>query len=286
MQEKYKDSAGAIHRDVQERIENGLFMRDDAEWLDCTRSSKDFFNLYRDEAKRIRYELIDAYCGLDRFYDSYIDEFKSNVLDVILRACGMDGFFRFDEELSADEKIAHVKSELGSTLHDDGLDAVFDLLASVRFDFWSNVFLQTERHLADLANPTDSRGEKREMFGGTSSSAEKQGHMKRLLTNDATHANKSILQTLAGEGDTFNRYLAVSIDFFNNALFGKDEESFKQVVIRGLIREYKEYVLPDADDASQSPVGLAARRIKEGAVSLKREFDAISIEVSRGASEK
>lgn len=283
VQEKYKDSARTIHHDVEERIENGLFMRDDAEWLDHTRSSKDFFNLYRDEAKRIRYELIDAYCGLDRFYDSHIDEFKSNVLDVILRACGMDAFFQFGKELSADEKIARVKSELGSTLHDDGLDAALDLLASVRFDFRSNVFLQIERHLANLANPTDSHDEKREKLGGASSSAEKQGHMKRLLTNDATRANKSILQTLVGEGDTFNRYLAVSIDFFNNALFGKDEESFKQVVVRGLIREYKEYVLPDADDASQSPVGLAARRIKEDAVSLKRDFDATSIDAYQKA---
>lgn len=285
VQEKYKDSAGVIHRDVEERIENGLFMCDDAEWLDRTRSSKDFYNLYRDEAKRIRYELIDAYCGLDRFYDSYIDEFKSNVLDVILRACGMDGFFQFDKELSADEKITRVKSELGSTLHDDGLDAALDLLASVRFDFRSNVFLQIERHLVNLANPSDSRNEKRGRLGGTSSSAEKQEYMKKLLRDDATHANDSIWETLASEGDAFNRYLAVSIDFFNNALFGKDEESFKQVIIRGLIREYKEYVFPDADDASQSPVGLAARRIKEDAVSLKREFDAISIEVSRGASE-
>lgn len=77
-----------------------------------------------------------------------------------------------------------------------------------------------------------------------------------------------MLKALKSEKDRFNRYQAVSIDFFNNFLFGKDEDGFKQVVIRGLIREYKKYVLPDADDASKSPLGQLAREVKECAQAL------------------
>lgn len=273
--EKFKTKATEIHDETERRIENGLFMRDEAEWKAHTCSSKDFYNLYRDEAKRIRFELIDAYCELDRFYDDYVNNFKSSVLDIILRSCGMDSFFKFDDAMPANERIARVKSELGSALHEDGLDDAFDLLANVRFDFRSNVFLGIEEHLANLANPKDQGEQKRKALGGVGSSESKQESMRDWLGKDAVSANNAILEALVTEDDMFNRYLAVSIDFFNNALFGKDEETFRQVVIRGLIREYKEYVLPDADDASKSPLGVLASQIKDKAIVLKsRDWDA------------
>lgn len=267
--ERFKAKATEIHNETERRIENGLFMRDEAEWKTHTRSSKDFYNLYRDEAKRIRFELIDAYCGLDRFYDDYVNDFKSSVLGIILRSCGMDSFFKFDDAMPANERIARVKSELGSTLHEDGLDDAFDLLANVRFDFRSNVFLGIEKHLDNLANPKDPGEQKRKALGGAGSSESKQKSMRKWLGKDVVSANKDILDALVNEDDMFNRYLAVSIDFFNNALFGKDEETFRQVAIRGLIREYKEYVLPDADDASKSPLGALASKIKDKAIVLK-----------------
>lgn len=287
--EKFKAKATEIHNETERRIENGLFMRDEAEWETHTRSSKDFYNLYRDEAKRIRFELIDAYCGLDRFYDDYVNDFKSSVLDIILRSCGMDSFFKFDEAMPANERIARVKSELGSTLHEDGLDDAFDLLTNVRFDFRSNVFLGIEEHLANLANPKDRGERKREALGGAGSSESKQESMREWLVKDAVSANKAILEALVTEDDMFNRYLAVSIDFFNNALFGKDEETFRQVVIRGLIREYREYVLPDADDASKSPLGALASQIKDKATVLKdmdwgAQVDAINVATTSASS--
>ena len=270
--------AQSIHDDVAARIADGLFRADAAEWLELTSSSKDFYNLYRDECKRIRYEIIDAYCGLDRFYGVHLSNFKLRVLDTVLRSCGMDRFFSFSAADAANERIARVASELGSTLRDDDLDSALRLLSGVKFDFRSNVFLQIEGHLAELANPSEEyvlgRGyssktaNKRVVLGGSSDSSNKQEKLAEYLRHDANEANDAILEALKGEQDRFNKYLAVSIDFFNNYLFGKDEDNFKQVVIRGLIREYKPWVLPDADDASKSPLGRMAREVKESARAL------------------
>ena len=270
--------AEAIHDNVAERIADGLFRKDADEWLRLTSSSKDYYNLYRDECKRIRYEIIDAYCGLDRFYGVYVSNFKLRVLDTMLRSCGMDAYFGFGALDAVDDRIAKVASELGSSLHDDDLDNALHLLSSMKFDFRSNVFLQIEGHLAELANPSEeynpgrgyssSKVNKRVVLGGSSSSENKQEKLEKFLRHDATVANDAILAALKKDEDRFNKYLAVSIDFFNNYLFGKDEDNFKQVVIRGLIREYKQWVLPDADDASQSPLGRMAREVKESAKAL------------------
>lgn len=270
--------AQGIHDDVAARIADGLFRADAGEWLELTSSSKDYYNLYRDECKRIRYEIIDAYCGLDRFYGVHVSNFKLRVLDTLLRSCGMDHYFGFGALVSADDRILKVASELGSTLRDNDLDSALSLLAGVKFDFRSNVFLQIEGHLSELANPSEDyvkgRGygsktiNKRIVLGGPSASSNKQEKLAEYLRHDATVANDAILEALKGEKDRFNKYLAVSIDFFNNYLFGKDEDNFKQVVIRGLIREYKDWVLPDADDASKSPLGRKAREVKESARAL------------------
>lgn len=275
--EAYKEfvaDAQRIHDDVKDRIDNGLLYSDEDKWLDYASSSKDYYNLYRDECKRIRYEIIDAYCGLDRFYGVYVSNFKMRVLDTLLRSCGMDSFFGFGASDSADERISKVSSELGSTLHDDDLESALRLLSGVRFDFRSNVFLQIEEHLAELANPEEtfyssSWENKREILGGSGSSEDKRKNLAKYLRYDACKANDAILEALKNEGDHFNKYLAVSIDFFNNYLFGKDEDNFKQVVIRGLIQSYKQWVLPDADDASKSPLGQKAREVKESAKELK-----------------
>lgn len=263
--------AQAIHDEAAARIEDGLFRNSAEEWDEITSSSKDYYNLYRDECKRIRYEIIDAYCGLDRFYGQHLSNFKQRVLDTVLTSCGMDRYFSFPATLSANERIGKVASELGSTLHDDDFDGALRLLSNVKFDFRSNVFLQIEGHLSELANPDEhflGYESKREVLGGEGMSAHKQEEMAKYLKHDADTANDAILEALKSEQDRFNKYLAVSIDFFNNCLFGKDEDNFKQVVIRGLIRRYKKWVLPDADDASKSPFGRIAQDIKESVQKL------------------
>lgn len=273
--------AQRIHDDVAAHVENGLFRENDEEWLELTRSSKDYYNLYRDECKRIRYEIIDAYCGLDRFYGEYVSNFKLRVLNTFLCSCGLDGFPRFAAVDDVDEHISEVANELGSKLGDTDFDRAMDLLKGVRFDFRSNVFLQIEGHLAKLANPgecfdtyTEEWKNKRKFLGGNASNGSKQKALAEYLRKDAETANDGILKTLKSEQDRFNAYLAVSIDFFNNYLFGKDEDNFKQVVIRGLIREYKQWVFPDADDVSKSPLGRVAKEVKESALELEEDaFD-------------
>ena len=277
---EFLDNAQRIHDEVAEHIGDGLFRAGGEEWDELTSSSKDYYNLYRDEAKRIRYEIIDAYCGLDGFYGTHVSAFKQRVLDTVLGSCGLDGFFRFATSDAPDARIAKVASELGSTLRDDDLDAALRLLTGMRFDFRSNVFLRVEENLANLANPSETftvgygygakTVSKREVLGGFGDAASKQSSLREYLVADATEANDAILEALQGEEDCFNRYLAVSIDFFNNYLYGKDEDNFKQVVLRGMIREYKEYVLPDADDASKSPLGKMAAAIKESAQTVMK----------------
>lgn len=273
--------AQRVHDKVAERIENGLFRSSSEKWDELTSSSKDYLNLYRDECRRIRYEIIDAYCGLDHYYNTHVSDFKQRVLDILLSSCGLQGRFDFDASVSVGKRIFKVSSELGSTLHDEDLEAALRLLQDARFDFRSNVFLQIENHLADLANPPINDSDnlprsqnKRKVLGGSGSSQEKQDKLREFLCKEAKAANDSIMKALQKENDQFNKYLAVSIDFFNNYLFGKDEDNFKQVVIRGIIREYKEYVLPDADDASKSPVGVLAREIKEDARALQKKCSA------------
>lgn len=109
---------------------------------------------------------------------------------------------------------------------------------------------------------------KREILGAEGHSKAQQYKLVSYLGHDAKEANSAIPAALKAEKDNFNKYLAASIDFFNNYLFGKDEDNFKQVVIRDLIREYKPWVLPDADDASRSPLGVKARSVKESAMAL------------------
>lgn len=278
--QEFVADAQRVHDKIAKQIENGLFRKNNAGWNELTSGSKDYLNLYRDECRRIRYEIIDAYCGLDRYYDTHVSNFKLRVLSTLLRSCGLDTFFNFDASVPANKRIEKVASELGSTLHDDDLDAALRLLADARFDFRSNVFLQIESHLADLANPpiNDGKNEsryfnKREILGGIGASEDKQNKLHEFLCEDANKANDAILDALKTEKDQFNRYLVVSVDFFNNYLFGKDEDNFKQVVIRGIIREYKEYVLPDADDASKSPIGILAKKVKEEAIGLQKKLN-------------
>lgn len=268
----------AIHDDVARRIDDGLFRLDEAEWEELTRSSKDFYNLYRDEGKRIRYEIIDAYSGLDAFYGAHASDFKIRVLDTVLEACGMDSFFVFAAEMDADARIDKVASELGATLREPNLESALVLLKNVRFNFFNNVFLQIEEHLDGLANPREnycteyrSSENKRETLGGKGSSEHKQERMRVYLGSDAKKANDEILRSLTRGKDQFNKYLAVSANFFNNALYGKDEDAFKQVVLRGMIREYKPWVLPDADDASKSPLGQMAAAVKDSVSAIQSD---------------
>ena len=238
----------------------------------ATCASGDYYNLYRDEDKRVRYGIIDAYCDLDAFYGEELDGFKNRVLDIILDACGMSDYPGFSQCDSADERIDTIASELGATLKSDNIDNALRLLRDMKYNFRSNVFLEIEQHLDNLYNPEDlvtgSSSSKRVLLGGEGSSAYKQQLLYNYVREDAKEANDGIKTALVSTGDTFNKYLAVSIDFFNNALYGRDEEVFKQATLRDLIREYKEYVLPDVDDASKSSLGQKAREIKDSAQAL------------------
>ena len=69
------------------------------------------------------------------------------------------------------------------------------------------------------------------------------GRLSDYLTWIATEANDNIRASLLQHDDKFHEYLSVSISFFNDFLYRKDEENFKHLVIRSLIKEYRDYIL-------------------------------------------
>ena len=150
--------------------------------------------------------------------------------------------------------IDRVAVEFGGTVQDDDLDSALELLKDVKFSFRNNVFLQISSHLKELSNPREtfvvrpgSKNTKkeniREVLGVVGNYEHQLGRLRDYLTRIATEANDAIRGSLLQHDDRFHEYLSVSISFFNDFLYRKDEENFKHLVIRSLIKEYRDYIL-------------------------------------------
>ena len=60
-----------IHAQSDAWIQDGFFMGRD-QWESAARGQKDYYNWYRNEAQRLRREIIAQYSGLDVFYDTTV----------------------------------------------------------------------------------------------------------------------------------------------------------------------------------------------------------------------
>ncbi|RPF29036.1 hypothetical protein EDD32_3590 [Georgenia muralis] len=243
-----------IHAESRASIEDGFFMGR-AEWEFAARGRKDYYNWYRDEAQRIRREITAQYGGLDVFYDEQVTQFKDDLINIFLDNTGdLARKFQISPGDDPDVTIDKLAAEFGGTIQDDDLDSALALLKDVKFSFRNNVFLQIANHLKELANPRESfllnpgannpEWENiREVLGVVGNYDHQLGRLSDYLTCIATKANDSIRASLLQHDDRFHEYLSVSISFFNDFLYRKDEENFKHLVIRSLIKEYRDYIL-------------------------------------------
>lgn len=243
-----------IHAKASAWIHDGFFMGRD-HWESAARGQKDYYNWYRNEAQRLRREIIAQYSGLDVFYDDQVTQFKNDIVRIFLDNTGeLARKLHVSPDEEPDATIERIAVEFRGTIQDDDLDSALELLKDVKFSFRNNVFLQISGHLRELANPREgfrlNPGEKsaeweniREVLGVVGNYDYQLGRLNDYLTRIATDANDSIRASLLQHDDRFHEYLSVSISFFNDFLYRKDEETFKHLVIRSLIKEYRDYIL-------------------------------------------
>lgn len=243
-----------IHAEADAWIHDGFFMGHDS-WEAAARGQKDYYNWYRNEAQRLRREIIAQYSGLDVFYDDQVTQFKNDILRIFFENTGdLNTKLQVTSDDDPDAVIDRLAVEFEGTVQDNDLDSALELLKDVKFSFRNNVFLQISSHLKELANPQESfllnPGKKnpeweniREVLGVTGNYEHQVGRLRDYLTRIAADANDAIRTSLLQHDDRFHEYLSVSIAFFNDFLYRKDEENFKHVVISTLIKEYRDYVL-------------------------------------------
>ncbi|AXT84670.1 hypothetical protein C6I20_05335 [Aeromicrobium sp. A1-2] len=243
-----------IHSRSDGWIQDGFFMGRD-QWEAGARGQKDYYNWYRNETQRLRREIIAQYSGLDVFYDDQVTQFKNDVIRIFFDNTGeLHRKLHVNPDENPDVVIHSIAVEFGGTVQDDDLDSALELLSDVKFSFRNNVFLQISNHLKELANPSEDFELKpgspkhgveniREVLGVVGNYEHQLGRLRDYLTRIATEANNAIRNSLLEHDDRFHEYLSVSISFFNDFLYRKDEENFKHLVIRSLIKEYRDYIL-------------------------------------------
>jgi hypothetical protein len=244
--EAFVSDVERVYQQTEQRIANGLFMGNMA-WENKAKGQKDYYNYYRNEAQRIRREIIANYTSLDTFYTAHVESFKENAIEIFLTNTGnLRAVFSFADGDDSDSRIEKISSELSGTIKDEDLLDALELLKSVNFSFRNNVFLQISTHLKNLANVEDNQyGSKRKTLGDVGDIDVKIEKLRAYLTEDANSANDNIKKALLNSDDKFNEYLSICISFFIDYLYRKDEENFRHTVIRSLIREYRDHVILD-----------------------------------------
>ena len=241
-----------IYDQVKRDIENGFFLGSRDAWEKSATGQPDYYNFYRQECKRMRSCIVDAYSGLDAFYGSHVDNFKHRALGILLEGAGNLGA-AFDLGLADSEnaRIDVVASGLSSRISCEDALSALNLLRDVDYGFRSNVFLLIENHLSELFNPCEtfstSAGktiDKRDILGSVGATDKKLGSLHSYMKYDATAANNAIKKALLNEEDCFNRYLSNSLSFFCDHLFRRDVEAFKGVFVRGLVTEFADVLYP------------------------------------------
>lgn len=256
----FDEDVRSIHGDIRDQILDGFFMGKDR-WEIAAKGRKDYYNWFRDEAQRIRREIIASYDKLDDFYEDQVVQLKRDVLRIFFKNTGnLEQHFLFSPDQDPNSAIDDLAEEFHGTIQNDDLNSALELLREVRFSFRNNVFLQISSQLQELSNPSERfpkepGGSKpkweniRQVLGTVGDYEHQISRLQAYLTRIAVAANDGIRNSLLEHDDRFHQYLSVSAAFFNDFLYRKDEESFKHLVVRGLIHEYRNEIL-GADTAN------------------------------------
>lgn len=244
-------------RDAHDYVESRLadmFCDSVGEWESRVLGNQDLYVCYRQESRRLRREVIDVYKDLEVVYSEHVEDFKMKALSQVLVNLGqVSRTLGFDNITAADERIRAVDSTFAAIVGDAGLHEACEMLMRTRFDFVGNLFLKIENHLALLENPKDDNSFKRTSLGHTGNAPQQLNQMRKYLQDDVRAANKGIQKALLSGSDDFNHYLAVSMAFFNDYLYRRDEDSFKQVIVRGLVSEYSQDIFPNEQENGIEP---------------------------------
>jgi hypothetical protein len=270
---EYKVLVQTIHSDCGRELKNGFFRGSKTAWVKSIKgASGDYVNCYRQEAERVRRELISSYDRLNEYYTSQLDKFKNAILNIFLSQTYKFKDLIVAEDLSINEVISKLIAELSGSVRDDDFIDAFRLLLNMNFQFRQNVFYNLAPCLEELSNAPD------EIYNAMVNSnhqgkslvydmrplgeigvpfANVEPLMEKGLNYLANEANDAIKDALLNYDDKFNQYVFICAQFFNDYLFRKDEEKFKNVNIRSFVDSYKNYIV----DASEQQVDADKERL-------------------------
>jgi hypothetical protein len=255
---EYKALVNTIHSDCEHEINNGLFEGSKQAWVKLVKgSSGDYINCYRQEAERVRRELISSYDRLNEYYTSHLDKFKSIIINIFLKETYNFKDLVVIEDLSVNEIISRLITELSGSVRDNDFIDAFRLLLNMSFQFRQNVFYNLAPCLERLSNAPDEIYNPNQKAHQNESPvfdmrplgeigvpfASVEPLMEDGLKYLANEANNAIKDALLNYDDKFNQYVFICAQFFNDYLYRKDEDKFKNVNIRCFVDSYKNYIV-------------------------------------------
>lgn len=268
---RFHSDVEKIHETISNNIEQGLFLGNFDNWDTHSKGQSDYLNFYRDDAKRIKREIMDAYNNLDEFYSNSLDEFKIKIINAFINNAGnIRALFDFKLSDKPEFMLDKIIQKFdGSIAGFDSIRAAFEFLRKTSFSFRSHVILQIEKHLDELSNPLDTSSagtkvsSKSKYLGDKAvESNNKIDKIKKYLISESKKANDDIKTSLLGHNDSFNEVLSNTMTFFVDDLFRKNESYFSNVVIRSLINNYRIYFF-EKNELETDPYYSAIEKIKE-----------------------
>ncbi|THG35952.1 hypothetical protein [Adlercreutzia caecimuris] len=260
LRSKLKQQVTAIYDDNERRIDQGLFLGGESSWLRHAKGQSDYVNFFRNEAKRVRAEIVDSYRDVDVFYDYAIQELKDEVLSAFYSNTGrLYAKIGVDpEEATSLEDIARLIDELDAITRNEDFTHCFRFISDVSFKFSQNVFYNIYTSLEELHNP-DANQE----LGGRGKSGEQKIEMaEKDLKRMAHEGNAEIRKRILEYNDSFNEFLYTCMTFFNDFLFRKDARTYERCV-RALLKACREYVISDEEYKVDKELQTATKRLKD-----------------------
>lgn len=260
LRNKLEQQVTAIFEENERKIDEGLFLDGESSWLRHAKGQSDYVNFFRNEAKRVRAEIVDSYRDVDVFYDYAIQELKAEVLSAFYKNTGtLYTKIGVDPDgATSSEDITKLIDALDAITRNEEFTHCFRFISEVSFKFSQNVFYNIYSSLEDMHNP-DANQE----LGGRGKSVEQKIEMaEKDLKKMAHKGNAEIRRRILEYNDSFNEFLYTCMTFFNDFLFRKDERTFERCV-RALLKGCREYIISDEEYKVDKELQLATKRLKE-----------------------